>query len=335
MVTWQRARPRAGRAGRRRARAFAAASLLLDGRVRSCGAIRQLGSGARAQRTAVTQCGTSLPNFPNLPGPEATFFLLIFLLGVVSPSPPARQVTAFPESGRWGWWGKGSGLSSRHCPSLRRAAGGAGGRGSGDAGQQTLGPRPPRLSCRGESGQPWSQRRKAGASDSPLRPSRGFGPRARRPPGGWSAGRAPWGRGARGWSRGADSFPFPSQPGLRRTPGRHGLLHPRCHLFSGTVTTQGVKAGAPLQNTSPQAGSLSPGFVLSPRAVLLVFPARGHFFPQYLKPRCGVDSGCLINDLDRFAWNARHARRGIGWGCGGRRQASCGSGFELRFFLQA
>ncbi|KAK2501669.1 hypothetical protein MC885_014308, partial [Smutsia gigantea] len=35
---------------------------------------------APVQRAAVTQCGTSLPNFPNLPGPEAT----VFLLGVVS-----------------------------------------------------------------------------------------------------------------------------------------------------------------------------------------------------------------------------------------------------------
>lgn len=81
----------------------------LDGRVRSGGVIGRLGSGARAQRTAVTQCGTSLPNFPNLPGPEATVFLLIFLLGVVSSPPPARQVTAFPESGGWGRWGRGPG----------------------------------------------------------------------------------------------------------------------------------------------------------------------------------------------------------------------------------
>lgn len=39
-------------------------------------------------------------------------------------------------------------------------------------------------------------------------------------------GVAPWGRRARGWSRDADSFPFPLQPGLRRTPRRPGLVRP-------------------------------------------------------------------------------------------------------------
>lgn len=206
-------------------------------------------------------------------------------------------------------WGEGLGRSSRHCPPQRRAAGG--GWRLGQRGRRAVDRSVPGL-CGCHAGERVASYGRSGGRREPVTvrsgPLGGFGPRARRSPGGRSPGRAPWGRGARGWSRGADSFPFPLQPDQRRTPERHGLLRPRCHLFFGTVTTRGVKAGARLQNTSQQAGRLSPGFVLSSRAALLVFPARGHFFLQYLKSRCGVDSGCLINELDRFAWNARHVQ---------------------------
>lgn len=205
----------------------------LDGRVRSCGVIGRLGPGARAQRTAVTQCGTSLPNFPNLPGPEATVFLLIFLLGVVSSPPPARQVTAFPESGGWGRWGEGPGRSSRHCPAPRGAAGGAGVWQSGDAGPETLGPWTPWLSRWRESGRPWSQGWEAGASDSPLRPSRRFGPRARRSPGDRSRGRARWSRGARGGSGMPTPYLSPSSPVCGGLRGGRAWRAPWGHFFLG------------------------------------------------------------------------------------------------------
>lgn len=167
-----RARPRARRAGGRCARAFTAASQPLDGRLRSGGVIGRLRPGARAQRTAVTQCGTSLLNFPNLPGSRATVFLLIFLLGVVSSPQSARQVTAFPDSGEWGQWGEGP---RAVFPALPRSARGSWGcrrpaerrRGAGDIRSAVAATVMPR----GESGPPWSQQWEAGASDSPLWPS--------------------------------------------------------------------------------------------------------------------------------------------------------------------
>lgn len=69
-----------------------------------------------------------------------------------------------------------------------------------------------------------------------------------------------------------------------------------------------MKAGAPLQNISAQAGSASPGSSAAPLLLFWFFSSRDHLFLQCLKPRCGVDSGSLINELDRSTWNARHAR---------------------------
>ena len=172
------------------------------------------------------------------------------LLGRVL-SPPARQVTAFPESGGWGRWGEGPGRSSRHCPALRGAAGGAGVRRSGDAGPETLGPRPPRLSRWRESGRPWSQGWEARASDSPLRPSGGSVPRLAVLPGA-GVGVALLGTEERAGGPGMPtpylSPPSPVCGGLR---GGRAWCAPRGHLFPGTLMTRGVGVRAPLQTTPP------------------------------------------------------------------------------------
>lgn len=104
--------------------------------------------------------------------------------------------------------------------------------------------------------------------------------------------------------------------GLAAAPGRPGLVRP-----PGAISPLGVSAGRGerLLCWSHVAGSqLLSGAGLHPHppppmSVLWIFPARCHFFLQCLKSRCGVDSGCLINESDLRTWNCRlWTRRGVG-----------------------